>query len=63
MERCRSGLTGSPGKTVYQKWYRGFESHPFRQVLHSAKLKERTCATIEKIAQALDVKVDDLIKK
>jgi hypothetical protein len=25
-----SGLNGSPGKTVYQKWYRGFKSRPFR---------------------------------
>ena len=30
MERCRSGLTGGPGKTVYQKWYREFESRPLR---------------------------------
>ena len=32
-EGCRSGLTGSPGKTVYQQWYRGFKSHPFRQLI------------------------------
>ena len=30
MEGCRSGLTGGPGKTVYQQWYREFESRPFR---------------------------------
>ena len=31
-ERCRSGLTGSTGNAVYGKPYRGFESHPLRQV-------------------------------
>ena len=31
MERCVSGLNGSPGKTVCQQWHRGFESRPFRQ--------------------------------
>ena len=30
MERCRSGLTGTPGKRVYLKGYREFESLPLR---------------------------------
>ena len=30
-ERCRSGLTGTPGKRVCVKAYRGFESLPFRK--------------------------------
>ena len=30
MERCRSGLTGTPGERVIAKTIRGFESHPFR---------------------------------
>src|SRR3989344_9607553 len=30
MERCESGLIGSPGKTVCQKWHRGFESLSLR---------------------------------
>ena len=32
MERCVSGLNGSPGKTVCQQWHRGFESRPFRNI-------------------------------
>ena len=31
-ERCKSGLIGSPGKTVCLYGYRGFESHPLRQL-------------------------------
>ena len=30
-EGCKSGLSGEPGKLVYGKPYRGFESHPLRQ--------------------------------
>src|SRR5207302_2231882 len=30
LERCRSGLTGTPGKRVCPKGYREFESLPFR---------------------------------
>ena len=32
MERCRSGLTGRPGKSVYSQEYHGFESHSLRQI-------------------------------
>lgn len=31
MERCQSGRMGYPGKVVYPKGYRGFESRSFRQ--------------------------------
>ena len=30
--KATPGLTASPGKTVYQKWYRGFESLLFRNL-------------------------------
>src|SRR5688572_20544527 len=30
-ERCQSGRTSKPGKFVYGKPYRGFESHPLRK--------------------------------
>ena len=53
-ERCRSGLTGTPGERVYGKPYRGFESLSFRSyiiyfqnkmyyvyVLYSQKLNKR----------------------
>ena len=39
-ERCLSGLRCRSRKAVYLQRYREFESHPLRQVLHSAKLKE-----------------------
>ena len=32
MERCVSGLNGRPGKSVYQQWYREFESRLLRQI-------------------------------
>lgn len=45
-ERCRSGLTGTPGERVYAKAYREFESLSFRKmyfvyVLWSDKLQKR----------------------
>lgn len=33
MERCESGLIGRPGKSVCQKWHRGFESLSLRRGL------------------------------
>ena len=39
MERCRSGLTGTPGKRVYGKPYRGFESHSLRKCFTHIFLK------------------------
>lgn len=32
LERCRSGRTGRSRKPLYARAYRGFESHPLRQV-------------------------------
>jgi hypothetical protein len=32
LERCPSGLRSTLGKRVYGKLYRGFESHPLRQI-------------------------------
>ena len=40
LERSPSGLWRRLGKPVYPQGYRGFKSHPLRQVLHSAKLKD-----------------------
>ena len=56
-----SGLNGSPGKTVCQKWHREFESRPFRvvsQKIYPVKLKagknqNPTLDTLKKIAKAL----------
>ncbi len=40
-DRCRSGLSGSPGKRVLGKTNRGFESHPVR--LYFAPTAPRWC--------------------
>src|SRR5207302_1434136 len=34
---CRSGLTGTPGKRVWSKSHRGFESLPIRQLSFSSR--------------------------